>query len=100
MGPLVPSFMAVPILLLFAWLFLEAAVLMGIPVISVVLVVASLWILYDYHRHYGSFAKNDPDRLQPEEYRYGMTRVQMLAAKSLPRPLPEDVSPWKSRREI
>ena len=93
MGPLVPSLIAVPILLLFAWLFRETAVLMGFPVITVILVVASLCILYSYHRRYASFAKNDPDRLQSEEYRYEMTRVQMLAAKGLQEPLPEDSLP-------
>ena len=93
MGPLVPSLIAVPILLLFAWLFMETAVLMGFPVITVMLVIASLCILYSYHRRYASFAKNDPDRLQSEEFRYEMTRVQMLAAKGLPEPLPEDSLP-------
>ena len=93
MGPLVPSLVAVVPVLLFAWLFRETAVLMGIPVITVVLVVAVLWILFDYHRHYASFARNDPDRLQSEEYRYEMTRVQMLAAKGLPEPLPADSLP-------
>ena len=90
MGPLMPSLMMVPILLLFSWLFRETAVLMGFPVITVVLVITSLCILYNYHRHYASFAKNDPDRLQSEEYRSEMTRVQMIAAKGLPEPLPED----------
>ena len=93
MGPLVPSLVAVVPMLLFAWLFRDAAVVKGIPVITAVLVVAVLGILFDYHRHYASFAKNDPDRLQSEEYRYEMTRVQMLAAKELPEPLPADSLP-------
>ena len=93
MGPLVPSLVAVVPILLFAWLFRETAVLGGIPVITVVLVIAGLWILFDYHRHYASFARNDPDRLQSEEFRYEMTRVQMLAAKGLPEPLPADSLP-------
>jgi hypothetical protein len=93
MGPLVPSLMTVPVLLLFAWLFRETAVLEGFPVITVVLVITSLYIPYSYHRRYASFAKNDPDRLQSEEYRYEMTRVQMLAAKGLQEPLPEDSLP-------
>ena len=93
MGPLVPSLMTVPVLLLFAWLFRETAVLEGFPVITVVLVIINLYIPYSYHRRYASFAKNDPDRLQSEEYRYEMTRVQMLAAKGLPEPLPEDSLP-------
>ena len=49
--------------------------------------------MFDYHRHYASFAKNDPDRLQSEEFRYEMARVQMVAAKELPAPLPEDRLP-------
>ena len=99
MGPLVPSLVAVVPMLLFAWLFRETAVLMGIPVITAVLVVAVLWILFDYHRHYASFAKNDPDRLQSEEYRYEMTRVQMLAAKGLPEPLPADSLPLEEPKK-
>ena len=99
MGPLVPSLVAVVPMLLFAWLFRETAVLMGVPIITVVLVVAVLWILFDYHRHYASFAKNDPDRLQSEEYRYEMTRVQMLAAKGLPEPLPADSLPLEEPKK-
>ena len=93
MGPLVPSLLVSLVLLAFAWLFRETAVLMGFPIITVVLVITSLCILYNYHRHYASFAKNDPDRLQSEEYRYEMTRIQMVAAKGLPEPLPEDSLP-------
>ena len=100
MGPLVPSLVAVvPILLLSAWLFRETVVLRGVPVITVGLVGAALWILFDYHRHYASFAKNDPDRLQSEEYRYEMTRVQMLAAKGLPEPLPADSLPLEEPKK-
>ena len=93
MGPLVPLLMMVPILFLFAWLLRETVVLMGFPVFTVVLIVTGVGILYSYLRHYASFAKNDPDRLQSEEYRYEMTRVQMLAAKVLQEPLPEDRLP-------
>ena len=94
MGPLVPLLVVVfPILSMLAWLLRETAVLMGFPIITIVLVIASLCILYSYLRHYASFAKNDPDRLQSEEYRYEMTRVQMLAAKGLQEPLPEDRLP-------
>ena len=65
--------------------------------ISVVLVFASLLIPYNFHRHFGKFAKTDPDRLQSEEFRIGMTRIQMLDAKSLPQPLPEDSLPEPTR---
>lgn len=93
MGPLVPLLMMVPILFLSAWLLRETVVLMGFPIFTVVLIVTGVIILYSYLRHYASFAKNDPDRLQSEEYRYEMTRVQMLAAKGLQEPLPEDRLP-------
>ena len=99
MGPLVPSLVAVVPILLFAWLFRETAVVKGIPLVTVVLVIAGLWILFDYHRHFASFAKNDPDRLQSEEYRYEMTRVQMLAAKGLPEPLPADSLPLEEPKK-
>ena len=42
MGPLVPSLVAVVPILLFAWLFRETLVLMGIPVITVALVATGL----------------------------------------------------------
>ena len=93
MGPLVPLLVVVfPILSILAWLLRETAVLMGFPILTIVLIIANLCILYSYLHHYASFAKNDPDRLQSEEYRYEMTRVQMLAAKGL-EPLPEDSLP-------
>ena len=97
MGPLVPSLVLVPFLLLFAWLFRDTAVVGGIPIISAVLVIAGLLIPYNFHRHFGKFAKADPDRLQSEEFRIGMTRIQMLDAKSLPQPLPEDSLPEPTR---
>ena len=42
-----------------------------------------------YLRHYVLFAKHDPDRLQSEEYRYETARMQMIASKDLPQPMPE-----------
>ena len=42
-----------------------------------------------YLRHYALFAKHDPDRLQSEEYRYETARMQMIASKDLPQPIPE-----------
>ena len=97
MGPLVPSLAVVPFLLLFAWLFRDTAVVGGVPILTAALVIVSLLILYNYHRHFGRFAKSDPDRLQSEEFRIGMTRLQMLDAKSLPQPLPEDSLPEPTR---
>ena len=97
MGPLVPSLIVVPFLLLFAWLFRDTAIVGGVPILTAVLVIASLLIPYNYHRHFGKFAKTDPDRLQSEEFRIGMTRIQMLDAKSLPQPLAEDSLPKPAR---
>ena len=89
MGPLVPPLVLCPLLLLFAWIFRSEAVVSNIPIISVALVIAALWIVLDYHRHYSRFARNDPDRLQSEEYRYQTTRL-MIAAKELPHPVPAE----------
>ena len=97
MGPLVPLLAVVPFLLLFAWLFGDTAVVGGVPILTAALVLASLLIPYHYLRHFGKFAKTDPDRLQSEEFRIGMTRLQMLDAKSLPQPLPEDSLPEPTR---
>ena len=83
MGPLVLALLLVPILLLTAWLFRSTFVVLDCPIISLALVVAALWIVMAYLRHYAAFAKNDPDRLQSEEYRYEMARIQTLSGKGL-----------------
>ena len=82
MGPLVPSLALCPLLLLFAWLFRSVAVVGEVPIISVVMAIAALWFVADYHRHYSRFAETDPDRLQSEEYRYQILRL-MIAAREL-----------------
>ena len=83
MGPLVPSLALCPLLLLFAWLFRSVAVVGDIPIISVVMAIAALWFVADYHRHYSRFASTDPDRLQSEEYRYQTMRL-MIATREFP----------------
>ena len=93
MGPLVPTLLLVPGFIFAAWLFRTIAVVWEIPIFSAVFVLVALAALWDYHRHYSAFAKNDPDRLQSEEYRIGMARTQMIAAKELPQPMPEDKLP-------
>jgi len=92
MGPLVPSLVLCPLLLLIAMLFRTVAVVGNIPIISMVLVIAALCIVFEYHRHYSRFARTDPDRLQSEEYRYQTTRL-MIAAKELPHPVPAEELP-------
>ena len=85
MGPLVPSLIVlVPGFVIAAWFFRSTAMIKGVPLISVLFVVAALGIVIDYHRRYAFFAKNDPDRLQSEEYRYKTAQMRMIAAKELP----------------
>lgn len=90
MGPLVPPLLLSPLLLGAAWLFRSTFVVQDCPVISALLVVAVLGIVGHYLWHYSLFAVNDPDRLQSEEYRYETARMQMIAAKELPYPIPAE----------
>ena len=94
MGPLVPSLLLVPVFIGAAWWFRSEAVIGGIPIFTALFIVAALAIVFSYHRHYTSFAKNDPDRLQSEKYRYETARMQMIAAKELRQPMAEDRLPW------
>ncbi len=87
MGPLVPVLILIPVFLTAAWLFRSTFVIAGCPIITTGLVIASLWIVLTYLRHFATFAKNDPDRLQSEQYRYETRRMQMIAAKELPYPI-------------
>ena len=65
----------------------------GCPIFSALFGIAVLWILGSYLRHCAAFAKNDPDRLQSEEYRYATAQMEMIAAKELRSPTPaEDLS--------
>ena len=99
MGPLVPSLLLIPVFLFAAWLFRSTFVISGCPIISTGLVIGVLGIVFSYHRHYASFAKNDPDRLQSEEYRYETARMQMIAAKELRDPIPAEELPLGGPRE-
>jgi hypothetical protein len=81
MGSLLPVLLLVPFFLGSAWLFREQQIISGI------LILAALGIVTNYCRHFAKFANTDPDRLQSEEYRYEMTRIQMIAAKELPYPI-------------
>lgn len=92
MGPLIPSLALCPLLLLFAWLFRSVAVVGDIPIVSVVMAIAALWIVADYHRQFSRFAGTDPDRLQSEEYRYQIMRL-MIAARELPDTMPAEELP-------
>ncbi len=48
-------------------------------------VAAAMFVLFDYHRHYARFAREDPDRLQSEEYRH-----KLIAAQGLKEPMLAD----------
>ena len=91
MGPLVPSLLNSLLLLFFAWLFESTLVIGGISLITVACVLVALGLAIDYNRHYGRFAKHDPDRLQSEEYR--IARLKTIATKELSDPMPADELP-------
>ena len=93
MGPLVLPLLLSPVLLFFAWLFDSTLVIKGIPLITVVCVIVALWLIVNYTRHYGRFAKNDPDRLQSEEYRVEIAWQKIVSAKKLPNPMTADELP-------
>lgn len=81
MGPLVPMLFLVP-------LFIAGAYLLRSTIwLSVISVAAAIGIIIEYFRQYNKFANSDPDRLQSEEYRYEMTKIQIVAAKGLPEPV-------------
>ena len=92
MGPLVPTLIMSLALLFFAWLFESTLVIKDIPLITVACVLVALWLILNYTRHYGRFAKHDPDRLQSEEYRQEITLLS-IAAKGLSKPVPADMLP-------
>lgn len=84
MGPLIPLLFLVPFFLIAAYSFL------GYPWISTPLAIAAVGIVIEYFRQYSKFAKSDPDRLQSEEYRYEMKKIQMIAGKEFPSPVSVD----------
>ncbi len=82
MGPLVPWLLLSPVFLFAAWVLRE------LPLLAIPCLMVAIGILIEYGRQFAKFAKNDPDRLQSEEYRYEMQRIQLIAAKELPAPMP------------
>lgn len=90
MGPMVPLLALIPVFLGAGWLFRTIAVVRGIPLITTGCVLATLAIVGFYLYHFHRFARKDPDRLQSEEYRFGMARMHMIAAKDLPYAIPAD----------
>lgn len=99
MGPLVPLLLLVPVFLGAALLFDSVAVVAGVPVFSALFALIATVIVLCYLRHYASFAKHDPDRLQSEKYRYATQRMQMIDAKELEHPMPADSLPLAAPAE-
>ena len=90
MGPLIPLLVLVPVLLVAAWLFRQVAVIDGVPGFSAFFVLGSFVIIAMYLRHYGRFAKEDPDRLQSEEYRVRMEQLELQRVVAKEGPLPPE----------
>lgn len=90
MGPLLPLVALVPLLILAAWALKGVLVIWNVPILSVCFSLAAFWIILQYYRQYERFAKTDPDRLQSENYRYETARMQLIAAKGLPYPMPAE----------
>lgn len=84
MGPLVPMLLLVPIFLICAYLFQRNIW------ICLIFVFAAIGIVIEYFRQFSKFAREDPDRLQSESYRYEMQKIQLVSAKELPGPVPID----------
>lgn len=92
MGPLVPLLFVAFVFVLAAWLFRSVAMLGSMPIFSAVFVLAAVGVVFSYLLIYVRFAKHDPDRLQSEEYRL-LKVQQMITAKELQHPIPEDGLP-------
>lgn len=82
MGPLIPLLFLVPAFLVAAYIF------KGTLWLSSLLIFVAIGIVVVYIYQYSKYATNDPDRLQSEEYRYEMKKIQMIASKELPNPVP------------
>ncbi|MXW49402.1 MAG: hypothetical protein F4229_07140 [Gammaproteobacteria bacterium] len=91
MGPLIPLLLLVPILIFAAWLFLEVAVIKSVPSFSALCMLGILVIVAMYLRHYGRFAKEDPDRLQSEEFRVRMEQLELQRVVAKDGLLPAEV---------
>lgn len=98
MGSLVPLLFVTFGFVLAAWFFRSVAVISDVPIFSAVFVLAALYPVLSYLRHYAWFAKHDPDRLQSEEYRL-LKVQQMIAAKGTAPLIPADSLPLKNPME-
>lgn len=90
MGPLVPALSLVPVLGFLAWLLADVFVVSGIPIYSTLCFAGIFAVVGIYLAQYARFAKQDPDRLQSEEYRVQMRKLQMTRLKDEQEYIPAD----------
>jgi hypothetical protein len=90
MSGIIPTLFLVPIFLVAAWLFREVELLLGL--FSICAVVIVFFYLYVYFK----FATKDPDRLQSEEYRCEIRRINMIDGTGLPKPVTAEELPLEA----
>ena len=93
MGPLIPVLVVSPIFGCFAYFFVDVSVVGGISLFSSLFILSAIGIPIHYVCHFSSFARNDPDRLQSEQFRTEMQQMhmQLLTGKDFPEALTGDV---------
>lgn len=81
MSGIIPTLFLVPIFIGSAWLFRENNLLLWLFSIIAIVIVAFYLIIFL------RFAISDPDRLQSEEYRCEVRRINMVAGSGLIEPI-------------
>lgn len=90
MSGIIPTLFLVPIFLGAAWVFSEVQSLLWLFSICAVAIVA--FYLYVYF----NFATKEPDRLQSEEYRCEIRRINMISGTGLPKPVTAEELPLEA----
>lgn len=91
MGPLVPMLPFSLALFILAWLFRDSMIVAGVPVFTGLCGLLACGIVIHYLWHFSKFARNEPDRLQSEQYQIQVKQMQTVSAKSLSEPLAPDM---------
>jgi hypothetical protein len=87
MSGIIPTLFLVPVFLGAAWLF------RGLQPLLVLFSVSAVGIVVFYLYSYLRFATKDPDRLQSEEYRYGIRRLNLISGTGLREPVTAEELP-------
>lgn len=90
MSGIIPTLFLVPIFVGAAWLFRENQPLLWLFSLCSISIV--VFYLYSYSR----FAIKDPDRLQSEEYRCEIKRINMITGTGLPAPVTAEELPLEA----